>query len=117
MLLLRQAHRVLGLTAWVASRLYDGPQRGKVEHGFAALLRQRVFGLALGYEDVNDHAAVRHDHALQTAADRDRALASRSTLSRFENAAQRRKKSLRAPSIQPNGPKSRPPHGLMKYPG
>ena len=50
------------------------------------MLRQRVFGLALGYEDVNDHAALRHDLALQTAAERDCALASPSTLSRFENA-------------------------------
>ena len=52
-------------------------------------LRQRVFALALGYEDVNDHAALRFDLALQTAAGRDRALASPSTLSRFENAAGR----------------------------
>ena len=53
------------------------------------MLRQRVFGLALGYEDVNDHRNLRHDLALQTAAERDRALASPSTLSRFENAAGR----------------------------
>ena len=88
-LLLRQADRLVGLTASVARRLVDGRQRGKVEHGFAALLRQRVFALALGYEDVNDHATLRHDLALQTAAGRDRALASPSTLSRFENAADR----------------------------
>ncbi len=88
-LLLRQADRLLGLTASVAGRLIDARQRGKVEHGFAAMLRQRVFALALGYEDVNDHAALRHDLALQTAAERDRALASPSTLSRFENTADR----------------------------
>ena len=87
--LLRQADRLSGLTASVARRLTDVRQRGKVNHGFAALLRQRVFGLALGYEDVNDHTALRHDMAVQTAADRDRALASPSTLSRFENAADR----------------------------
>jgi len=86
-LLLRQADRLSGLTASVAGRLSDGRQKGKVVHGFAALLRQRVFALALGYEDVNDHAALRHDLALQTAAERDRVLASPSTLSRFENAA------------------------------
>ena len=88
-LLLRQADRLLGLTASVAGRLADARQRGKVEHGFTAMLRQRVFALALGYEDVNDHAALRFDLALQTAAGRDRALASPSTLSRFENAAGR----------------------------
>ncbi len=88
-LLLRQADRVSGLTASVARRLVDTRQKGKVEHRFEALLRQRVFALALGYEDVNDHAELRHDLALQTAAERDRALASPSTLSRFENAAGR----------------------------
>ena len=87
--LLRQADRLLGLTASVARRLHDGRQRGKVEHDCIALLRQRVYALALGYEDVNDHAALRHDLALQTAAGRDRALASPSTLSRFDNAAGR----------------------------
>jgi len=88
-LLLRQADRISGLTASVARRLIDARQRGKVEHRFAAMLRQRVFALALGYEDVNDHADLRHDLALQTAVERDRALASPSTLSRFENAADR----------------------------
>ena len=62
-LLLRQADRRSGLTASLARRLSDGRQHGKVEHDFAALLRQRVFGLALGYEDVNDHASLRHDLA------------------------------------------------------
>ncbi len=88
-LLLRQADRLIGLTASVARRLVDSRQRGKVEHCFAALLRQRVFALALCYEDVNDHAALRHALALQTAAERDRTLASPSTLSRFENTADR----------------------------
>ena len=88
-LLLRQADRLSGLTASVARRLIDTRQRGKVEHRFVAMLRQRVYGLALGYEDVNDHAALRHDLALQTAADQEHALASPSTLSRFENAADR----------------------------
>ena len=88
-LLLRQADRLLGLTACVARRLIDARQRGKVAHDFTAMLRQRVYALALGYEDVNDHAALRHDLALQTAAERDRALASPSTLSRFENTADR----------------------------
>lgn len=88
-LLLRQADRLSGLTAAVSRTLSDGRQRGKVAHDVVSLLRQRVYGIALGWEDVNDHAALRHDMALQTAADRDRVLASPSTLSRFENAADR----------------------------
>ena len=88
-LLLREADRLSSVTASVARRLSDGRQRGKVVHDIAELLRQRVYAIALGWEDVNDHAALRHDRALQTAAERDRTLASPSTLSRFENAVDR----------------------------
>ncbi len=88
-LLLRQADRRLGLMAAVARRLGDPRQRGKLRHGVADLLRQRVFGIALGYEDLNDHADLRHDLGLQTATGRDRALASAPTLCRFENRAER----------------------------
>ncbi len=89
-LLLRAADRRLGLTAAVARRLGDPRQRGKRRHGVVDLLRQRVFGIALGYEDLNDHADLRHDLGLQTATGRDRALASAPTLCRFENRADRR---------------------------
>lgn len=88
-LLLRQAERASGLLASVARGFCDERQRGKVNHRFIDMLSQRVFAIALGHEDVNDHAALRHDVALQTAVERDRALASPSTLSRFENAADR----------------------------
>ncbi len=54
-----------------------------------AIVRQRVYGLALGYEDLNDHDELRGDLALQTAVDKDRVLASASTLCRFENRAGR----------------------------
>lgn len=87
-LLLRNADRVLGLTAAVAAQLPDRRQRGKVRHRVVDMLRQRVFGIALGYEDLNDHDDLRHDLALQTAADRDDALASASSLCRFENRAE-----------------------------
>ena len=43
----------------------------------------------MGYEDLNDHADLRHDPGLQTAAGRDRALANAPTLCRFENRAER----------------------------
>ena len=48
-----------------------------------------MFGLALGYEDLNDHKALRHDIALQTAFDTDGVQASQSTLCRFEQQADR----------------------------
>ena len=87
--LLGQADRRLGLTAAVARRLGDPRQRGKRRHGVVDLLRQRVYGIALGYEDLNDHAELRHDPGLQTAAGRDRPLASAPSLCRFENRAER----------------------------
>ena len=51
------------------------------------MLRQRVYALAQGYEDLNDHITMRKDTALQTAVGRDTDLASDSTLCRFENQA------------------------------
>ncbi len=89
-LLLAQADRRLGLTAAVARRLGDPRQRGKRRHRVVDMVRQRVFGIALGYEDLNDHADLRHDLGFQTATGRDRALASAPTLCRFENRAERR---------------------------
>ena len=88
-LLLSAADRRLGLLSGLARRLDDGRQAGKVEHGLLALLRQRVFAVALGHEDVNDHGGLRDDLVLQTAVGRDRRLASPSTVGRLDRAADR----------------------------
>jgi hypothetical protein len=88
-LLLRQLDREMGLTRAVARRLSDGRDPQRCLHRTETLVRQRVFGLALGYEDLNDHHALRHDIALQTAVDTDGVLASQSTLCRFEQQADR----------------------------
>jgi hypothetical protein len=81
-LLLQQADRRLGLSAAVAKALQDPRRRASCVHGLDSLIRQRLFGLALGYEDLNDHHSLRHDVALQTAVERDSPLASASTLCR-----------------------------------
>ena len=83
--LLRQIDRKLRLTEGIARRLPDPRQKSKVSHSMLDLLRQRVYSLACGDEDLNDHHALRHDLALQTAIDCDSELASPSTLCRFEN--------------------------------
>jgi len=88
-LLLRQADRVLGLSDAVAHVLDDPRRQASIEHATSSLLRQRLYALALGYEDLNDHHQLRRDLALQTAVDRDELLASSSTLCRFENRADR----------------------------
>jgi hypothetical protein len=54
------------------------------------MLRQRIYGLALGYEDLNDHDLLRKDLLWQTAAERSQELASCSTLCRLENRAGRK---------------------------
>ncbi len=87
--LLAAADRRLGLLSGLARRLDDERQSGKVEHKLLALLRQRVYAVALGHEDVNDHGALREDLALQTAVGRDERLASPSTVGRLERAADR----------------------------
>ena len=87
--LLAAADRRLGLLSGLARRLDDGRQAGKVEHRLLPLLRQRAYAVALGYEDVNDHAGLRDDLALQTAVERDRRLASPSTIGRLDRAADR----------------------------
>ena len=69
--------------------LADRRQAGKVKHGLTGLLRQRVFAIALGDEDVNDHEVLRDDLVLQTACGGDRRLASPSTVGRLERAADR----------------------------
>jgi len=55
-----------------------------ITHSVADLLRQRVYGLALGWEDLNDHGALRLDVAMQTAVGVDREVASAPTLCRLE---------------------------------
>src|SRR5260370_14324299 len=54
------------------------------------MLRQRIYGLALGYEDLNDHDSLRKDLLWQTASERSEELASCSTLCRLENRAGRK---------------------------
>jgi hypothetical protein len=53
------------------------------------MIRQRVFGVAAGYEDLNDHEALRADQALQTATGEDAILAGKSTLCRMEQRVDR----------------------------
>ena len=88
-LLLQQADRRLGLSQAVANAITDSRRRASCLHDLPSLIRQRLYGLALGYEDLKDHQALRQDLALQTAVGRDTELASASTLCRWENQADR----------------------------
>lgn len=89
LLLLREVERRLQVLKRAARLLPDKRQAGKVQHSMESMVRQRVFALAQGYEDLNDHEELRHDPLLQTAAHRTSALASAPTLCRMENKADR----------------------------
>jgi len=88
-LLLRAADRKVRLTEVLERALSDPRRQASCDHRQKVMLRQRIYGLALGYEDLNDHATLREDVALQTAAETDQVLASTSTLCRWENRADR----------------------------
>ena len=89
-LLLKACDERLGLTSARAGCLLDSRQQAKVDHNFDDLLRQRVFGIACGYEDCNEAARLSEGPVDKMLTDRDpvegAALASQSALSRFENA-------------------------------
>ena len=97
-LLLRQVDRGLGLSRSLAGCFYDLRDARLIDHRLEQLLSQRLYGLALGYEDINDHQTLRLDPLLAVACEkrdplgRDRlvpqfrgvALAAPSTLNRLE---------------------------------
>ncbi len=83
-LLLRAVDRKLGLIEAAARCIADPRSPLLIKHGVRDMLRQRVYGLALGWEDLNDHGALRQDAAMQTAVGVDREVASAPTLCRLE---------------------------------
>ena len=68
--LLRRADERLDLTRRVAACFADHRRPGLVVHDVETLVLQRLYGLALGYEDLNDHEELRRDPALQAVAGR-----------------------------------------------
>jgi len=86
-LLLRQAERKIGLLRRVAACFTDYRQPERIEHRLEEMLAQRIYGLALGYEDLNDHEQLRQDPLLAVLAgkrDLGEPLAGKSTLNRLE---------------------------------
>jgi hypothetical protein len=92
-LLLGATDQAIGLVQRFAACFTDERAPDRIEHGVATLIGQRVFALALGYEDLIDHDQLRHDPVLAAvtgklaAHRRDCApLAGKSTLNRLEHA-------------------------------
>jgi hypothetical protein len=96
-LLLGQVDRGLGLIRRFAQCFTDGRDPRFVEHNVETLVGQRVFGLALGYEDLNDHDELRKDPTFAVLAGKlepvlrsdCEALAGKSTLNRLEHTPKR----------------------------
>jgi len=88
-LLLRELDQRTNLSSLISQALCDPRDPAKVRHNQEEILRQRLFAIALGYEDCNDHQNLRFDPGLKAAIGRlpetDQPLASQPTLSRFEN--------------------------------
>jgi hypothetical protein len=97
-LLLREVEQRFGFIERFAACFTDHRDSELIEHPLVDLLKQRIFGLCLGYEDLNDHDQLRHDPLLAVlvgksdpqgqervfARDRGKALAGKSTLNRLE---------------------------------
>jgi hypothetical protein len=85
--LLAAADRAIGLSRRLADCFTDLRFADAVRHSVPDLLRQRIFGLALGHEDLIDHDALRDDPALAAVLDKPGGrLAGKSTLNRMEHA-------------------------------
>ncbi len=88
-LLLRELDLRHGVTGHMSRALHDRRSPHRVKHSLGNLLRQRMYGICLGYEDANDHNLLRKDPVLKTACDMlpdsSSDLASQPTLSRLEN--------------------------------
>ena len=89
LLLLRRADERIGLSRAAAAVLSDPREPSRITHSLRGLLAQRIYALCCGYEDLNDHDALRDDLLMQTAIGRVDALASSPTLSRLETRATR----------------------------
>lgn len=84
--LLRQADQRLNLLPRLAQCFLDGRNQEQVEHSILEMLSQRIYGLAMGYEDLNDHEQLRKDPVFGILAGREKLepLAGKSTLNRME---------------------------------
>jgi len=91
-LLLGRADEAIGLIDRLAGCFIDERNPELIEHAVRTLIGQRVFGMALGYEDLNDHESLRHDAVFGTLLGKLEpkrradcaALAGKSTLNRLE---------------------------------
>ena len=87
-LLLREVEKRIGILRQFAACFTDYRNPDLIEHQVEEMVAQRVYGLALGYEDLNDHEELRNDPLLAVLVEksdpRSQVLAGKSTLNRLE---------------------------------
>ena len=69
--MLREVEKRTGIVAQFAGCFTDHRDRERIEHTVKELVAQRVYGLALGYEDLNDHEQLRRDPLLAVLAEKE----------------------------------------------
>ncbi len=89
-LLLREVDKINNFTHRISSCIPEYRDPNRVIHSIDTMVKQRIYGLALGYEDVNDQDKLRKDKAMIIATDQSHELASSPTICRLENAVNRR---------------------------
>jgi hypothetical protein len=111
-LLLREVEARAGIIRELADCFTDNRDPNRIEHTVQELLAQRIYGLALGYEDLDDHDRLRVDPLLaiavgktdptgehrRSAGDRGKALAGKSTLNRLELSSEKDDRYRRTPA-------------------
>lgn len=111
--LLREVESRTHILKRLAGCFIDHRDPELIEHSVESLIKQRVYGIALGYEDLNDHDTLRHDVLLgvlgekedpigagrRRAGDRGKALAGKSTLNRLELTCEKADKTSRYKKI------------------
>jgi len=118
-LLLREVERRFGILKRLSSCFRDYRDPERIEHRVECLISQRVYGIALGYEDLNDHDTLRHDVVMGVLCDKvdptgsnrvreqdqGKAIAGKSTLNRLELTPESANESHRYKKIVADGAK------------
>lgn len=90
--LIAETDRKLQITSKFAQCFQDYRQPNRIDHSIESLIKQRIYGLVMGYEDLNDHEELRHDPMFALALgkrikveEQSVILAGKSTLNRLEH--------------------------------
>ena len=80
LILIDKLDKKLGLIEKVASKIQDDRDADRIKHTVVNIIRQRVYALASGHEDINDHQTIKDDPLYQSMFNTESSLASPSTI-------------------------------------